>query len=309
MKTLPVALKAHIDTLNTTLAIGMKITRADGAILAITSHDQDITITSQLYSSKPGLMISDLVMDSGLAVGNLELTTLHDGAVFSMLDIIGGLWRGAEFVIFRFNYAALSNGIDTLLTGKLGEVEVRQGSVVAELRDWRQYLQQNVGDVSSKTCRARLGDARCKKDISTFTKFGTITGATSQLVFEDTGFTQAEDYFGEGVITWVTGLNAGLSNKIAQYTAAGEFTLALPAVAEVQVGDTYSAIAGDRKRLEEDCRDKFDNVLNFVGEPHRTGRNSLTQSPSGTPLGMVINAQPFNAGPPDGDSHGQNGGD
>jgi hypothetical protein len=45
------------------------------------------------------------------------------------------------------------------------------------------------------------------------------------------------------------------------------------------VGDTYSVHAGCRKRLAEDCLAKFDNVLNFQGEPHRPTVDDLTASP------------------------------
>lgn len=293
MKTIPVALKASSETLNTTFAVAMKITRLDGLVLAVTSHDKDDPISGVIYKANPGLLVTNLVMQSGTQVGNLELTTVHDGTVFLTIDIVGGLWRGAVFTIFRYDYQAISSGIDTLLAGTVGEVEIRQGTVVAELRDWRQYLQQNVGDASSRTCRARLGDARCRKDLTSFTKSGTITAVTSQHVFADTGVLQADDYFGEGQITWITGDNAGITNKIAEYTSAGQFTLALPTPAAIQIGDTYTAIAGCRKRQVEDCTTKFNNILNMVAEPHRMGLNNLTASPSDTPVGTVLNAQPF----------------
>jgi hypothetical protein len=53
----------------------------------------------------------------------------------------------------------------------------------------------------------------------------------------------------------------------------------LPMMGTIEVGDTFIPTVGCRKRLEEDCRDKFDNVLNFVGEPHRRGINNLTSRP------------------------------
>jgi len=38
-------------------------------------------------------------------------------------------------------------------------------------------------------------------------------------------------------------------------------------------------VAGCRKRLDEDCRLKFDNVLNFQGEPHRPTVDAITETP------------------------------
>lgn len=279
MKTLPSALATHIASRSTTLATALKITRTDGVVFGFTTHDVDDIVAGVKYSSNPGLDVSNIVIAANAAVGNLELTTLHDGSVFTTTEVLGGVWRNAAFSIFRYNWASLTDGIETLLAGTVGEFQLKQNTVVAELRDLRQYLQQSVGDVSSKTCRARLGDARCKKDLAAFTYTGALTGVSSNQVFRDSARTEAASWFDEGEIAFITGANAGLRSKVKSYAADGTFTLALPLIGGVLPGDTYQAIAGCRKRVDEDCGGKFDNVLNFVGEPHRKGLNSLTKSP------------------------------
>ena len=278
MKTLPVALAAHVATLGTTMAVAIKITRTDGEVFGFTSHDIDDTVSSVVYSASPGLDASAIVIAASAAVGNMELTTLHDGTLFTTADILGGVWRNAAFTIFRYNWASIGDGIDTLLVGTLGEFTVNRNSVTVELRDLRQYLQQSVGDASSKTCRARLGDDRCTKSLTAFTHTGTLTGVTSNQVFRDSARAEGLAYFDEGEITFTSGPNAGIQAKVKSFAANGTFTLALPLYGTVAIGHTYTAIAGCRKRLEEDCRDKFDNVINFVGEPHRKGINNLTQN-------------------------------
>jgi hypothetical protein len=47
----------------------------------------------------------------------------------------------------------------------------------------------------------------------------------------------------------------------------------------IQIGDTFSAVAGCQKRLAEDCGTKFSNVVNFGGEPHLPGIDALTSPP------------------------------
>ncbi len=280
MKTLPALFAAHILKPATTLAVALRITRTDNEVYAFTSHDIDDTIDAVLYKASPGLDVTNIEIAANASVGNLELTTLHDQETFTAIDLIGGKWRNAAFTIFRYNYNALAGGIDTLLAGNLGEFTINRNTLIVELRDIRQYLQQGVGDVTSKTCRARLGDARCLFDIESTRVSGTITSVTSNRVFADSGRTEADDWFGEGEITWVTGANEGLRTKVKTFAnTGGEFSLALPMFATVEVGDTYTAVPGCRKRLEEDCRDKFNNVLNFVGEPHRAGLNNLTSAP------------------------------
>ena len=281
MKTLPAALSTHVATRETTLATALKITRTDGNIFGFTTHDIDDIVSGVTYRANPGLDVTDIVIAANAAVGNLELKTLHDGSTFTTTDVLGGRWRNAAFTIFRYNWASLAAGVDTLMTGTLGEFELRQSEVVAELRDLRQYLQQSVGDESSKTCRARLGDSRCKFNLhgspSIFVVTGTIDIVTSNQVFRDTGRTEAAAWFDEGEIEFTSGNNAGIRSKLKSYSAAGVFTVALPLLGNVVAGDAYIAVAGCRKRLS-DCRDKFSNQLNFVGEPHRKGLNNLTQS-------------------------------
>lgn len=285
MKTLPAALTTHINGRVTTLATALKITRTDGEIFGFTTHDVADTVSGVAYSASPGLDITGIVLAANAAVGNLELTTLHDGTIFTTADVLGGVWRNAAFTIFRYNFASISDGIDTLLDGTLGEFELKQNIVSAELRDLRQYLQQPVGSASSKTCRYRLGSTDknngglCLKDISgaTFTVTGTLTGVTSNQVFRDSARTEDVNWFDEGEFTFSNGSNNGLSAKVKSYAANGTFTLALPMLGTVAIGNTYTAIAGCRKRLTEDCRDKFGNVLNFGGEPHRKGLNDLVK--------------------------------
>ena len=115
-------------------------------------------------------------------------------------------------------------------------------------------------------------------DLGGWTETGTITSVTSKQVFTDSSRTEADDYFGEGILTWTAGLNTGLSQKVKTY-ASDTFTLSLPMIFDVQIGDTYSVIAGCRKRLDEDCAAKFSNELNFQGEPHRPTVDELTSSP------------------------------
>lgn len=285
MKSLPSALATHVATRSTTLATALRITRSDATVLALTSHDIDDTISGVLYKSNPGLDVTSIVTAANLAVGNLELKALHDGSIFTTADILSGVWRNAAFTIFRYNYASISDGIDTLLAGTLGELGINLNIVTAELRSLIQYLQQPVGSASQRTCRYRLGSTTkytgglCRKTISgaPFTVSAAVTGVTSNQVFRDSARTEAADYFGEGEVIWLTGLNAGLTAKVSYYAADGTFQLARAMLHTVVIGDTFTAVVGCRKRWEEDCKNKFNNLANFGGEKDRQGFDALTK--------------------------------
>lgn len=283
MKSISAGMISHISGGRTTLADALKITRRDGYVLACTSHDSSDIVDGVLYNAFPGLDVTELATAVGTAVGTLELTTLNDGTIFSASELFNGLWRNAEFELFRYNFENTSDGKFPLMSGRLGETTLRDKQVVIELRDLRQYLLQKVGAASSKTCRYRLGDSRCRVELDGsdpgMTVTGTLTSVTSNRVFRDSSRTEADDWFGEGSIEFTTGNNVGVQFKVRSYSVDGTFTLSLPVFSQVQVGDQYTAIVGCRKRFSEDCVTKFDNELNFGGEPHRKGMNGVVQVP------------------------------
>lgn len=290
MKTLPAALAAHYATGATTTAYALRVTRTDGEVFGFTSATESATIDGVLYDATQGLDISSIVTSAGFAVDNLELTTLDDGTLFTATDVLGGRWQNAAFLIFRYNWASVDDGSEPIMAGTVGNVELRRGSIVAELRGLQQYLQQPIGNVTTRTCRARFADFPsanqnnlCRLTAADYTETGEVTAVTSRQVFTvDFGSlspSPPEDYFGEGVLTWTSGTHQGLRVKVKSYTAAGVVGLMLPLPADPEVGATFEIVAGCRKRLQEDCRDKFDNVLNFQGEPHLPGVDFLTANP------------------------------
>jgi uncharacterized phage protein (TIGR02218 family) len=284
VRVIPIDLAAHQALPATTIADALLVERLDGTVFGFTSADTDVTISSVLYHASPGLLVTQIDWSAGFNVDNLELTTLHDGTVFDQADILSGVWRNADFSLFRYNHADPTDGIDGLMTGTVGEVQLLQNTVVVELRGLQQYLQQPVGMVSTKTCRASFADfpqpasarALCGLTAASFTVTGEVTSVTSNQVFTDSALAQAADYFGEGILTWTTGPSTGQRAKVKLFSG-GQFTLVSPMIGTVAVGHEFSVIAGCRKRLEEDCITKFNNVLNFHGEPHRPLVDQITK--------------------------------
>jgi uncharacterized phage protein (TIGR02218 family) len=285
MKTIPTALANHYALPATTVATAMKVTRPDGEIYGFTSADTDETISAVLYRANPGLDLTSLRLTAGFAVDNLELTTLHDETVFTQVDLLSGRWNSSAFLLFEYNWASPSDGVNPLIAGTFGEYFIRRDTLVIELRGLQQYLQQPVGNVSTKLCRAHFADfpapagpsTLCRLDVADHTFSGSVTSVTSNQVFTDSTKAQASTFFNEGVLTWTSGLNIGLRTRVKTF-ASSVFTLVLPMLQEVQVGDEFSVVTGCLKRLDEDCKTKFNNVLNFQGEPHRPTIDALTES-------------------------------
>lgn len=285
MKTFPLALTNHYAQSRTTLADALWLGRGDGEVFGFSSADRDALIGGVTYYAHPGLDITSIAIAAGAAVGNLELNTLHDGSIFLTADILNGVWNNCKFRIFRYNFKDLAMPVDDLLVGTVGNVRLRKNLVTAELRDLRQIFQQNIGSLTSKTCRYEFGDAKCTKALGPETFTGTVTDVTDNQTFRDSARDEEDDKFGYGLFRFLTGDNAGAFRRVRAYTGTGTpaeqgtFALYQQYFAPVQVGDEYEVITGCRHRLEEDCRDKHNNVLNFGGEPHMSNLDSLSKPP------------------------------
>ncbi len=288
MKTIPVDLLAHYQQPTTTIAAFLRVVRADEAVYGFTSTDRPITVDELVY--QPGFDLSALASSEALSVDNFELTILPDapGGNLTALDLLTGRWNNAFFEVFEANYEDPDMGINVLKRGWTGNVTVRNGSYVLEFRSLSSRLQQPQGDVTSKNCRSQLGDAKCTVVLADFTETGTATSVASARVFTDSARTEADDWFAEGSVTFTDGANAGYTRKVKTYLAdVFELVEAFPF--PIEVGDAYEAVAGCRKRHERsldnptgvsDCVDKFDNILNFQGEPHLQGLDALTRPAS-----------------------------
>lgn len=114
-----------------------------------------------------------------------------------------------------------------------------------------------------------------------WTRAGTVTA-----VLDRTHLTASIDepratdgWFTGGLLTWETGGNAGRAIEISDWVqATGTLTLFLPMGYAVVPGDAFRIHPGCDKRLET-CRTRFDNVLNFRGEPYVPGQDALMSYP------------------------------
>jgi uncharacterized phage protein (TIGR02218 family) len=277
MKSLSAELQAHQSGPAATLATCWDATRTDTQVFAFTTHVSDLTVDAVLYKSKSAFSATEIGTRSDSSVDNLELAGILSAETITEADMLSGKWDFAKIRVFQVNYLDLSQGKLKQRKGTLGNVSRRGARFVAELRGLMQQLQQPIGEVFQTTCRAKLGDARCAVNLTPFTVTGTIDSINGQVGFTDAARTEAAEYFTAGEFTWTSGSNNGLVAHIRKHAAGGVFTFSQPMPFALAVGDSYSMVAGCRKRLIEDCKTKFNNVVNFRGEPYVPGMDKLLQ--------------------------------
>jgi uncharacterized phage protein (TIGR02218 family) len=288
VKVFPLATAQHIARGSRRLAWGIRIERNDGEVFAWTNHDEPTTVEvlgDPLYlEDNPGFDISSLVRTAGFAVDNAEFR-VRAGEVITKMDILRRKWDGAKVYIFRYPVGEVSPVAMPMTRGHTGNFKPKLKEFVAEFRDFRQLLGKPITPLLSQTCRYTFGVylepySLCPVDLEPLAVNGTVTtGDVDALTFTDSDRDEEDDYFGEGFIRWATGLNAGDEEKIVVHTAdsggGGSFELAFPMLSPIQVGDEYVMYPGCRKRREEDCRDKWDVVPDFGGEPDIPSRDEL----------------------------------
>jgi uncharacterized phage protein (TIGR02218 family) len=86
-------------------------------------------------------------------------------------------------------------------------------------------------------------------------------------------------YFDFGLITWLTGNNAGTQSDVLAWDGTSLIDLLLPTGLPIQVGDTFTITPGCDKRLAS-CFAKFNNVVNFRGEPFVPGEDAALSYPN-----------------------------
>lgn len=274
MKAISPELRAHYAQGSTTIARCWRFERTDGAVVAVTTCARDLLYLGEVYHSKEGVNPTAISQQVGAVVANSEVTGTLSSDLATEAEFLAGLWDGCKYAIFEVNYRDLSMGRLMLASGTLGDLKVGRSSFNAEMRGLAQALQQTNGKVVTKNCTAQFGDARCKVDLAPITVAGAVTSVTNRRLIIDTSRAESADYFGAGLFRVTSGAMNGEEMEIDTF-AAGEFSLVLPLSQNPEIGMTYEAVPGCRKRLTEDCKDKWVNVLNFRGFPNIPGADKV----------------------------------
>jgi uncharacterized phage protein (TIGR02218 family) len=266
-----------VDAETLSLAHGWHITLTDGTVLGFTDHDEDIVIDGVTYLAASGYTASAIETSGALSVDNLEVEGMLEAPSITENDLRAGRWDFAEVEIFLFNWRDPDAGQAIQRYGHLGEVSAAGGRFRAEVRGLMQQLQQSMGQIYQPACRADFGDAQCGFNAATVTFSVAIESISSDgRTISSAALTQAAGYFDQGKAVFSDGPNVGHIAEVKS-GVVGAITLQMPPPYEPEIGNTIAVTAGCQKRWNEDCKTKFDNLINFRGEPHLPGMNQVMQ--------------------------------
>lgn len=275
MKTFSADLTAHLATGETTLCYCWVIERLDAQIFGFTDHDEDVTVNGVTCLSSTGITTTKIVQSLGLAVDNLEISGIIDGETLTTLDIESGLFDNASVKLYIVNWDDTTQ-YNLRANGTFGAVSETEGDVFAtEFRSQSHILGQPEGRVFQRMCDTKLGSAKCGVDTSdpAFSMSGTIVSHNGHTVVVNGADAYADDWFTLGTFTDPDGGVHGIKTHVGT-----TLTLWQEPVVTFSVGTSVGVVAGCKQHPDE-CRVKFDNMINFQGFPLMPGNDRLTDYP------------------------------
>jgi uncharacterized phage protein (TIGR02218 family) len=280
MKQVSEGLRAHLAGELTTIAELVKITRTDGRVIAMTSHDRDLTLDDVTYRAEDAFSSTGkMAQATVLKTKDFDIAGVLSSSQIDESDIRAGLYDHARIDFALCNWADLSQGMLHLRRGWLGEVAVSGGLYIAALRGFQDLLTRKVGETYTPECRYEFCDGRCGLNAASYTVTGQVSSVTDRQIFYDSARSEEEGWFNDGQLTWLSGANEGAMVEVQRWESEPQrLTLWLPMSAAIQVGDTYSLLAGCDKRFAT-CRTRFGNDVNYGGFPHLPGIGRLLDYP------------------------------
>ena len=259
-----------------TIAICWRIERRDGVALGFTTHDRDLARDGLVYRAAPGMLPSAISVSDGLRAELLDISGALTSDAIAAADLAAGRWDGASVSVFMVDWEEPQGEMFPVARGELGEVSIRANAFEAELRSPVAQLDLPVAEQTSPECRARLGDKRCRVNMAARTRLTRVVSVPAPDRIE-VAVGGAGNGFGGGRLRWLGGANSGLENPVVVSDGALLTLREAPPHAPVP-GDLVELVEGCDKLLAT-CAGRFDNVLNFRGEPHLPGVDLLTRYP------------------------------
>lgn len=270
-KIIPIQLENHYKQQNTTIAKICKLTLRNGKKLGFTSFDKDIIFEDEpdlVYKAFNGMTPSAIVSSTDYSPDNLEVEGFINSEEITETKIKLGEFDYADVVFGAINWNDKPYNwtkVDILRVGKTAEIRIENGKFIAEIFGLMNELNKNVGPLYQSTCRAMLGDNKCKVNLDNYKYPGSVLGVIENIKF-DTTLTNPDNHFNNGVVVFLTGENAGMSYEVKSFLDA-IVELQIPANFTISSGDTFEIYRGCDRTIKT-CQDVFGNAINFRGEPY-----------------------------------------
>lgn len=281
-------MKAHVADWQTRIYC-IRIVPLSGAVLRFADYPIAIAMSNgSIYITENGYEFSGFTSENSLAAASLDLEGILSSGAISRADVTSGVYDNASVYLFATSWANPIEDEEPLAKMFWGKTTLTEDrSYKAELMGLIDVLSQEPSRTYGNMCDYTLFDqsldgtmvrpskSRCSGPRSApdgplmadHIVTGSTTTVESQYVVFDAARTEADDYFGNGAIRFITGQNAFLKPLEIKSYSAGRIEVHEAFSYLPVIGDQYEMIPGCRKRLAEDCIAKWDNAKNHGAFP------------------------------------------
>ena len=257
----------------TTLAFLWRVVRRDGIALGFTSHDRDLVRDGFLYRATPGMVPSAIRLSEGLEADDLDVSGALTSGAFTEGDLRAGRWDGARLTLSAADWEDARAVPVMLARGTFGAVALKDGAFTVTLRRPTAAFDAAVVEETSPSCRASLGDRRCRVDLAGRRRRATVVAVAGVTVTLDAA-PGADGAYDFGSFRALDGAAAGTAVQIVTSAGAALTLAEMPPGLAPPVA--VELIEGCNRQLAT-CRDRFANAGNFQGEPQLPGNDLLTR--------------------------------
>ena len=258
----------------TSLAFCWTLERADGAGIALSSGDRPFTSGGVSFEPEPGITPASITRSLGLEPHSAEVSGALSARALTNSDLLLGRWDFARVSVAAVDWDATADEPIQLLGGEIGEVSLSGESFSAELNGVSAKLSGPVCPSTSAECRAEFGDKACRVDLAARAIRARISSAEDNLLLCDQSLDQRYVF---GRLRYLSGTNCGLQTVILGVSEAQLMVRDRPR-ATIEPGTVIEIREGCDK-LFATCVSRFNNAVNFRGEPHVPGNDLLTRYP------------------------------
>lgn len=271
------AFREHLEEDCTTLCHCWRVVRRDGHAFGFTDHDRRLVVGGHEYEPESGFTQTEARETLGMAIDTVDVEGALSSDVLFEADIAAGLFDGAEVVTLLVNWSDPTQ-FATIRKAVIGKIVLADGRFVAELESVAASLDRPNGRYLRRDCDARLGDDRCKADLSAsqFNGEGAVLSLSVPGTLRVSGLEGFDaGWFSLGEVTWTNGALEGRTSAVIDHRVSAEGAhIVLSDDQRMPVpGDAFRIVAGCDKAFGT-CKAKFANPLNFRGFPHLPGNDA-----------------------------------
>lgn len=271
MRNFSAGLQSALESSSTIIGTYTKVTRTDGEVTRFVDLDEDSYFDGELYFAAGGSERTAVEISVGLGADNVDLRGLFDEDLWDEDELLSGAFNYARIEIFLGVHGDASLEKIPMMLGHFGEIEYDAGVYRIKVNCYNYGFSRNIGASTSPVCRDRLGGPRCKKDLAALQTSCTILEVISGTTFR-LSVSAAQSHV-QGLLGLTSGAAIGAEMEI-KHVSGDTVTTYLPFAVLPAAGDSALLTPGC-PGTREACKNTFNNLLNFDGEPDLPGQDEI----------------------------------